>query len=196
MSLRDQLLKAGLVDKKAVARANREAKEARRDDQGHRQRQKQAQREAEARAAAEREARLREKAEARRAREEAREAAERSVRVLQIVRANAVRGRGTVPFHMIGADGRTVHRLMVSEPIAFKLRCGELAVAEAPAGGGRAAELVVVSLRGAQRLAEVAPEAVRFRVVDTRGISAPEEGFLRAEWEISLRPHRWRGEAG
>ncbi len=50
----------------------------------------------------------------------------------------------------------------------------------------------MISARGAARLEELAPELVVHWVKDTTGLSAPEEGLLDAEWEISLRPHRVR----
>ncbi len=188
MSLRDQLLKAGLASKKDVRRTNQELKEERRTEQASRKR-KAALRAEEAAARALAEDELKHKAEERRAREEAREADERVHRVRQMLQANRMGAKGRVPFHVRSLDGRRVHRLQVPERVAFGLRCGELAVG-AFAEPGAEAEYYIIPSRTATKLASLAPEHLVFHVVDTQGISAPEEGFLTAEWEPSLKPHR------
>src|SRR5690606_34144958 len=131
---------------------------------------------------------LAERHEQRAAREALREAHEHSVRVRQIVRGNAVRGRGKQPFWVRQPGGDALVRLHVHERVAFKLRCGGLGVAGEPGG-----EPVVVARRAIDKLREIEPLAVWFAVDDTSGLSAPEEAFLQADWDISLRPHRVGG---
>lgn len=191
MSLRDQLLKAGVVSKGDVKKANRNAKKARKAKQGSRKRKGQVRREEEARLAAEREAKRLAKLQARKAREAEEDAALRPLRIRQIVRSNAVRGRGKVPFYVRGLNGRTVHRLSVSEGIASKLRVGELAVAFAPAVKGQSEEVVVIGQRGVARLREVSPEHILFYEEEgrTRPVQ-PDEQFLEPDWDVSLVPHR------
>lgn len=194
MSLRDQLLKAGLATKKDVAKVNRELKQERRQEQAHQKPKAELRREAEEAARAEAEA-IKARARARRERDEARAAAERALQIRQIARSHALRGRGNLAYHVLARDGRTVARLLVSERVAFMLRCGEVGVVELPAEPGRdqgVGELIVVSRRAAVRLREIDPDVVRLLVDDTRGISAPDEAFLVPEWDISLRPRRLR----
>ena len=190
-SLRDQLLAKGLASKKDVRRVERELKDQRRQEQGHKQkaRELQAQQEA-ARREAEAEAQQR-RLEERRRREAEREARETRERVRQIVVGNAIRSRGPFRFHFRKLDGRTLGRLEVSERVAWKLRAGEAAIAAV--SDDRGEEYVVISARGAQRLADIAPERVVFWTRETAGLSAPEEALWRPEWDISLRPHRIDG---
>jgi len=189
MSLRDQLLKAGLVSKKDVRRAGQEKRKERKKHQGERKKKSELRAEEAAQRRAEEKAALEERLQARQEREVVREEVERAQRIRQIVLGNRMGGRGPVPFHHKGRDGRTLHRLEVTERLAWSLRCGKLAVAALPEPDGTASYHVVTT-RAADKLAEFAPELVVFRVIDTTGISAPEERFLSREWETSLVPHR------
>ena len=190
MSLRDQLLKAGLASKKDVRRANQELRSERKHDQGHREKKRDVEAaEAAERAAAEEQA-LKERAAARHDREAVREEHDREHRIRQIVLKNRLGGKGSVPFFHKTADGRHLHRLDVNDRMAFGLRCGELAVAALPEPDGTSYH--VIRLKAADKLAEIAPETVVFRVTDTAGISRPEEQFHERLWDATLRPRRIR----
>ncbi|TVQ91088.1 MAG: DUF2058 family protein [Deltaproteobacteria bacterium] len=189
MSLRDQLIKKGLVDKKRARTLDREAKRERKAKQSQREKKKvverreQARREAELKAAAEARALARKEAELRR------EAAELPARVRQKIRANLIRARGPIPFHAVGPDGRTVHRLEVHERVAWKLRAGEAAIA-ALQWPERPPELVVISADAAGELRELDPSSICFLVTEVRGISAPELALPEPVEELDLRPRR------
>ncbi len=193
MSLRDQLLKAGIASKKEARRADREKKEARKKAQATRRKKREVQAEEAARLEAEREAARAEALAERRRVEAEREAAERENRIRQLVRGNRLGARGPVIFHFVGRDGRRVHRLSVNDRIAWQLRCGEVAIAADP---DTEDDYVVIPARAAEKLEAVAPELVVFRVTDTRGISAPEEAFLERQWEPTLDRRQLRAEIG
>ncbi len=162
MSLRDQLLKAGLTDKKKVRRANRDLKKARKKDQGAREaaavvrQREQAARKAAAQA-------LAEKARAERAAAlAAREAAEKRRLVKRLLRTWALPERsGTQLFFHRAADGRGIVRCMFPESIVYDLRRGRLAVAWA---GLHPAEpdIVLVRHEAARRVAELEPGRLLF----------------------------------
>lgn len=185
MSLRDALVAKGLASKKDLRRANQEAQAERRAAQGARRAQAEVEAEAAARQKADEARALREKAEARRARELAREAAERAIQVRQIVRANRIRARGKYPFHHRTLDGRHIGRIEVADRVAWALRCGECAIVAADDG------YVVVNARTAARVLELDPARVVHFVRDTTGLSDPAEALVRSDWEISLRPRRF-----
>ena len=191
MSLRDQLLKAGLASKKDVRRVNQELKAERKQEQGHRDKKRDvtaaeeaARREAEEQA-------LRDKVAARKAHEAQQEAHDKVHRVRQIVERNRLGGKGPLPFFVKGLDGRRLHRLNVSDRTAFGLRCGDLGVAGLSELDG-SESYHIVRRDAAHKLAEIAPEALVFLVDDTAGISKPEEQFLEKPWDPSLKPHRVR----
>lgn len=190
MSLRDQLVAKGLASKKDARRVTQELRADRKQTQGSRRSQAEIDAEERARVAAEHAERTRRKALERKAREEAREAAELAGRVRQIIRTNAVRSRGAYRFYHRAMDGRHLHRLEVSERVAFKLRCGEAAVAALP--DGPEPEYLVISERAAQKLAEIAPHLVVHWTRDTRGLADAAETLYRPESAISLVPHRLR----
>ena len=129
MSLRDQFLKAGIVDKKKVARANRDLKNKRRNDGAERESRQ-------ARKARESERKTQERA-AREQRLRA-EAADRAVaergmekrRVVgSLLRANVLPHRsGQQPFWFLCADRKTILRLQIPGSWAHDLRAGRLAV--------------------------------------------------------------------
>lgn len=129
MSLRDQLLKAGIVDKKKVARANRALKTDRRQDGAERESKKARK----AREAADR-ARLHAESEARRRKEaDDRIAAERGMEKRRIVsgllRDHALPHRvGQQPFWFVTADRRTILRMEIPGSWAHDLRAGRLAI--------------------------------------------------------------------
>lgn len=189
MSLRDQLLAKGLVSKKDAQRVGRELKEERRQAQG--QRRSKSELEAEERAARAEEAeRARAEVLARRQEQEARRIAlELPRRVRDLVRGNRIRpGRGQAFFHR-GPDGVHLARTEVSSGTAYRLRCGELALAWLRPSSGDG-EVVVIPRVTAERLLEIDPGAVLFLVSDTAGISDPAEAFAPRTWEPDLRAHR------
>lgn len=185
MSLRDQLLKAGVASKKDAARVDRQKKHERRQKKGNRKRKNVAEREKQAAEAAAHEAAVEAKRRARKKREAERDAREAALRVRNLIAGNTVRGRGKQPFWVKRPNGR-VCRMSVSPGIAFKLRCGELGIAAEPDSD----EPVVIARKAIDRLLESAPATVWFFVKDASGLSAPEEAFMDADWDISLVPHR------
>lgn len=109
MSLRDQLLKAGVASKKDAARVDRQKKHEQRKKQGNRKRKSVAEREQQAAETAAREAAVHAKLVARKQREAEREAAEAGLRVRNLITGNAVRGRGKQPFWVKRPSGRLCH---------------------------------------------------------------------------------------
>jgi len=188
MSLRDQLLKAGVASKKDVARVERQKKHERRKKQGNRKRKTQAERDALAAQEAARQAALQAKQARRAQREAARAEQERVLRVRNLILGNAVRTRGPQPFWVKRPNGRIV-RLQVAPRVAMTLRSGELAVA------GLDGEPVIVAKRAADVLSDIEPGAVWFYVREPSGPAGPDEQFLMPEWDISLAPHRVKAAA-
>lgn len=163
MSLRDQLLKAGLVDKKKARKVNRELKSQRKQAQGS----KESKQERQARQARERaERRERELAErqARQAEAEAAREAELRVRLLSsLVKTYQVHHRGgPQAFWHPSACGRFLHRLWLSESLAHDLRAGSLAVAWVGDDAADPDDYVLLRDRAALRIREVVPERVLF----------------------------------
>jgi hypothetical protein len=188
VSLRDQLLKKGLVDDKRAKQIDRELKEQRKKEQGDRRRQSELRAEQEAARKAEDEARLQARLAARRQAEAEREAATRTFRVRQIALAGQIRARGKQAFHHKARDGRTVLSMDVSERAAWALRAGQAAIAGIEDREG--VRYLLVSAETAARLSEVDPAAVVFLVTDTHGISSPDHAFLQPDWEVGLHAHR------
>ena len=172
MNLRDQFLKAGLVDKKRADQVAREAKKEQKIAQGQQvDKATLARQEAEriARERAEREAEVARK----RAEAEAREAEHRRTQGVAasaraILRQNRVPVRGgTQRFYYRSPDGKQAWKLMVPEWMATDLRCGRLCIAwcDDPEGA------VVIDALTANRVEKIRPELVLFRNrggIDTR----------------------------
>lgn len=186
MNLRDQLLKAGLVDKKRAEQAAREKRQeekkalSQQEDRDTRERREAAAREA-GRAAKEAEVVAhRREADAR----EARELAERRPR--QILRAKRIRFRpGPQPFWHRAPDGVQVWRLDLPEHLALDLRWGRVAVAWCDDAHP---EVVLVDQETAQRIEQLRPELVLFR--NRGGIdTAPDQQLHSREWEPDCE--RW-----
>lgn len=196
MSLRDQLLRAGVVDKKTVQRVNREEKEERKQKAGARE----ARAVVEAREAAAREAERLAHLEAQRAahlaRERARAEKEQRRLVSNLLRAYRVRERpGGQLFFFRSADGRQALRLQLAESMALDLRAGRLAVAWA---GDRPeeAEHLLLQREAALRVAEVAPERLVFFNQDPPDKADLSEKLydMGAIFEARARvPDRWAG---
>jgi uncharacterized protein YaiL (DUF2058 family) len=190
VSLRDQLLAKGLASKKDAQRVGRELKDVRRKDEGARKSLGELEAEERAARAAEAERARAELAERRRRAEAERMAEELPRRARDLVAGNRVRpGRGQTFFHR-GPDGKHVGRVEVSSGTAYRLRCGELALAWLDRG--TFSEVVVIPRAAADQLLELAPELVLFLVTDTAGISDRAEAFAERTWEPDLRARRVR----
>lgn len=163
MSLRDQLLKAGLVDKKKARKVNRQLKAQRKQAQGSKE--SKAERQArEARERAERKAQaLAEKQARQREAEAARQADLRRRLLSSLVNTYQVHHRGgPQPFWHPTACGRFLHRLWLSESLAHDLRAGSLAVAWVGDEPEDPDAYVLLRDRAAHRIREVVPERVLF----------------------------------
>ena len=162
VSLRDQLLKAGIVDKKKVQQAERDQKQARRLQQGHREKQAEREARAEAEQAARLEAERQQRQDERRAREQAREAAERLRQVDNLLRHHALpapRG-GTQRFWYRSPDGRQALRLTLPERLAVELRAGRLALAWH--GSPASPTVILIPRDTALRVERLLPERLLF----------------------------------
>jgi uncharacterized protein YaiL (DUF2058 family) len=138
MSLRDAMLKAGVVDKKKVQDVNRQLKQERKADQGARERKWILEaKEAEERQRA-KEEHERQVIEARRAREAERGAQANALRVRQLLRRHRLHVReGGTAFYVRSLDGQKLLRLNLPVNIARDLRGGRLALAALePSYGG------------------------------------------------------------
>ena len=193
MSLRDQLVAKGLVSKKEKRRVDRSKKRERKKKQGTRARKSVERREVALASEAERAIRLRERALTRKLREAEREAIERTYRIRQIITGNTLRTRGKRVYWHRALEGPGIPSLRVSERAAYKLRCGEAAIAGLRLGEDAEVEYRVISARAAARLEELgAGDVIVSWVRDVTGIGEPSEAFLEPDWEISLIPHRLR----
>ncbi len=158
-SLRDELLKAGLVDRKSKQRAETEVRRKKK-----KRKKKQADQEEAARRAAYEEEVARKAAE-NRAREAARKAEqekkERDNRVANLVRAWSERstGRARQRWYFV-ARGRTIWFLEVTAEQAWKLEMGTLAIVRNPMDPDEPFALVPRS--AAEKIEAIDPEVVRF----------------------------------
>ena len=196
MSLRDQLLKAGVVNKKKVRQANRQLKKQRRTEQGERQSKKALARAAKAEAAArlaERAAKVEaDKARARAIRE--REAQQRAVHMWLRTHRIPPREGNQLFFHRSARAPRLV-RCMLPESVVMELRRGGLAVAwDGPSSA--APEYLLLPDTTARRLAELAPE----RLVFLNTQSPPDDDPAERPYDMGdiaesreRVPDRWTG---
>lgn len=186
-SLRDQLLKKGLVDKKRKRKIERELRQKRKQDQGERRASKELAREAEETARAERVASAAARAEERRRQREREEAMQHRLRARNLILGNRVNpGRGHRFFYP-KPDG-CIGEVEVSSGVAFQLRCGQVGLAQLE--DGSLDEVFVVKRKAAEALQEAAPSCVRLFVVDPEGLSAPDLAFHQRDWPTELGPHR------
>lgn len=165
MNLREQFLKAGLVDKKRADQAAREQKKAEQIAHGNqldkatRDRQ-----EAEAKAAeaAKREAEVLARRQEAEKREQTRIAAESSLlSTRQILRSQHVPIRGGAQrFWHRSPDAREIWRLDISEWMATDLRCGRLAIVWCDDAHP---EVLVIEPLVANRIEQSRPELILFR---------------------------------
>lgn len=161
MSLRDQLLKAGVVSRKQKQAAERELKRKRKLEQAARASKREIEQAARQQAERERLAALEAVAERRRASHAAREAAARALRVNQIIEHHALRSSaGPQPFWHCTPGGVVLNRLDLPRKLAEQLRLGRLAVVYSESLG----ELTfrVITREVAQRLGDILPERVLF----------------------------------
>lgn len=162
MSLRDQLLKAGLVNKKKVRQTNRQLKKSRKKQQSERQSKQEIKRAADAAAKAQK-AEIKAKAEAEKARRrQIREMEERKRAVQVWLRTHRIPLReGNQLFFHRSARGPRLVRCLFPESVVQGLRSGRLAVAwDGPSSGDP--EYVLVPDTTARRLLELAPGRLLF----------------------------------
>lgn len=161
MSLRDQLLKAGLASRKDVRRVNHEQAAERRQQQGHRE-ARAAVEAKEAQEAAQRDAEvLAQKAAERAARRAAAEAAARAHQADQILRRHRMAWKpGPQRFWHQTLDRRFLHRLDLPERLALDLRQGRVAVAAIETLSD--VEYVLVPAPVAARVHATLPERILF----------------------------------
>jgi uncharacterized protein YaiL (DUF2058 family) len=162
MNLRDQLLKAGVVSKKAADASAREQRKEQKVQHGNQE----AKRVLEQREAAAREQeRLAKEAENLARRREAQERARRETVLWQgrqILRTHRIPFKsGPQRFYHRSPDGRELWRLNLPERLAEDLRRGRVAVAWID--GGTEPEIVLVDADSADRVEAVRPELVLFR---------------------------------
>lgn len=130
MSLRDSLLKAGVVSQKDVRRVNQQKQAERHKAKGQRESREEMERRAAEEAKRAKEAREAEIIEARRARAREAELLELRRRVSHLLRDYQLRTRGgNQPFWHRAADGRHLHKMYVGERMAWDLRDGRVAIA-------------------------------------------------------------------
>ncbi|MES2638302.1 MAG: DUF2058 family protein [Myxococcota bacterium] len=161
MNLRDQLLKAGIVSKKAADAAGRDARKEQNVQHGNQE----AKRVLERREAAEREAeRIAKETQRLARRKEAEEQARRETVLWQgrqILSSNRVRFRpGPQRFYHRSPDGKEAWKLYLPERLAEDLRRGRGAITWID--GGTEPEIVLVDAETAARVAEIRPELILF----------------------------------
>lgn len=160
-SLRDKLLKAGLVDEKQVKEAERQLKGGKDKGASFKQRaatdtEEEKQRRDAFALRAQEQAEERRKEAAKRT--EARMQSERAHRLKSLVDSNRIReAPGEVNFHFVKRSGK-IGRLAVSPATAQLLESGAAAVVDDPGQ----AEHAVVPGEAARRIYEVDPQAIRF----------------------------------
>jgi hypothetical protein len=180
MSLRDQLLKAGLVDKKQVHKANRKLKKSRRKEQSTRERKTTTEsREAELRAA-----QTALKKEERRARRRVSDDLHDRENLTRLV-GNLIRSYGRpmpmgrhVFFYKM-PDGRRLQRALVPLETAMDLRSGKLAIAWT--GPEDEPDFLLLPPDIAQRILNPEPHRILFFNAETPGSSDPSERLAQLE---------------
>ena len=161
MSLRDQLMKAGLVDKKQVAKTNRQLKNKRRKDQASRERRAVI----DERASEESTKRVQSRKEERRQRRKQADENREQANLTRLV-GNLIRSYGrTIPdgrqlfFHRLPLGPR-LGRLMVPLEVAMDLRSGRAAIAWS--GSREDPQLLLLPRATAHRILIHEPERILF----------------------------------
>ena len=186
MSLRDQLLKAGLASKKDRQKAERALKKQRKRDQGHAKKKGALKREEAAAREAKRMADAATRRIAREANDAKRAAHEHQYRVGQLLDAHRLGSRGSFSFHV--RYGERVVTLKVHPRMAESLRGGDAAVARTPTGS-----FVLIARKGAEKLVAIAPEVVVFFQPNTKGLGRADMALAPEDpdwWLPDLRARR------
>jgi uncharacterized protein YaiL (DUF2058 family) len=174
MSLKDQLLKAGLVSKKQVRKVNQKERKQRKKHQSSREAkaivQTREKTERKAKAAAEKAERIA----VRRQLHRDREAVEAVRRVDQILGGNRVRYRGgQQPLWHLSPDRCFALRLDLPASVAFDIHCGKLAIGYRGAPDAFEPDIVVLPRDAAERVHRIDPSRILF-MNDTRPEGADE----------------------
>lgn len=179
MSLRDQLLKSGLVDKKTARKTNQEMEAERKAARGERERRADVERRAEDAARQEREARQAALLDAKRARDRATELRDQQRRVSNLLRDYQVRVRGgNQPFWHRAADGLHVHKLLIHERLAWDLIGGVCAISWT--GDPADPSYVLIADAVARRVAALEPGRVLFHNLERPDRNDPSEQLYGA----------------
>jgi len=128
VSLKDAFLAKGLVSKKDVRRADKEARKRRKHEKGKQRKKKLVQAEAEEERVQSREEANRLRGEARRKREVEQQQRDLEPRIRQIIHSNRIGARGSIVFHHRGWRSSQILRIAVSEDVAKQLRRGAAGV--------------------------------------------------------------------
>ena len=181
MSLRDQLMKAGLVDKKQVAKTNRQLKKKRRREQATRERQAVL----DVRASEESTKRVQSRKEERRQRRKQADENREQANLARLV-GNLIRSYGrTIPdgrqlfFHRLPIGPR-LGRLMVPLEVALDLRSGRSAIAWS--GSKEEPQLLLLPRATAHRILAHEAERILFFNLEPPDAADPSEqlaGFER-----------------
>ncbi|MFT7519505.1 MAG: hypothetical protein ACI9MC_001647 [Kiritimatiellia bacterium] len=191
VSLRDQLMAKGLVSKKRAKHLDREMKQKRRSKQGSQRKKRQVQAEFDEREQVEVQERKRQRLLDRKRREQERDEHETMVRVREIALANRIRDRGRHAYYHRLLGSERVRRMMVSERVAWKLRCGEAAIVAVRELND--VRYVLVNAQAARRLTELEPALVVSHNLDNQGLDAPELRLVEHVYNPVLGPHRVDG---
>ncbi len=185
MSLRDQLLKAGVADKKKVDKVNRDLKKQRKQEQAQRERQSVLEaREQQARDAAEAERRARiAEDRARIARLRELQARQRLVRDI-VSTYRLVERSGPVSFWHRAPNGRTLLRLRLPESWADDLRVGRLAIVWT-GPSTQVFDISVVPAHAATRIAAHEPARILFQNPGPPEVDDPAEALYGAFGEAA-----------
>jgi uncharacterized protein YaiL (DUF2058 family) len=182
VSLRDQLLKAGVATRDQVRAAERRLKEERRQQQAQRISRRDEDLRQQEEAQRLQQARLDERRRARAERQELEEALARRLRANQIVGHHALRfGPGVQPFWHPSPASPALHRLDLPRKLALELRAGRAAVVWEDATGEPTFHVVLRPV--AERLLSVLPERLLFWNRTPPDPSDPAEQLLEPRGE-------------
>ncbi len=177
MSLRDSLLKAGVVSQKDVRRLNQtEAADRKKAKAERENREERERREAEQAKMAREEAAAQIIA-ARRAREREEELAAARRRVNHLIRDYQLRTRGgNQPFWHRTPDGRHVHKLMMNDRMAWELVAGRIAVSWT--GDPADPSYILLPRDAVDRILELEPSRILFFNAEAPSKDDPSERLL------------------
>lgn len=187
MSLRDQLLKKGLVSKKRARAVDQQAKRDRKANQGKKKRKRELKAEADAKTAAEANEKHAARKSAREASDAARDRYESALRVRNLILGNRMDNRGAHPFFHKAKDGVRLLKMSVHPRVAQELSRGNLAIAFLDQGNRES--YVLVPRATAATLIELDASVV-VHWSQGGGPPDPSEAVFKGEWEPSIGPHR------